>query len=217
MQASILTRATPCTRARPIAHRIRAQLPDASARIDSIANLPFSSSKVSLPLFLQVRLFPFRRRCRIIYVPAFVVDYVHGELYNEHGERMPQRFQAVISGFGEGSVAAERHFSPQKVLARGARDVKHHHLSLPALLSTVDCCMCPAEHVICRHFGIQQESVCNFSCQGVLCRSSFSTGTAWKPYNCYMNMLCACWMTDARLAHGCRCKQLQPPPSADWA
>lgn len=63
----------------------------------------------------QVRLKALRRRARIVYVPAFVVDYVHGELFNEHGERMPQRFQAVISGFGDSSVAAERHFSPQKV------------------------------------------------------------------------------------------------------
>ncbi|KAK9813578.1 hypothetical protein WJX73_008249 [Symbiochloris irregularis] len=69
---------------------------------------------------VKVRLKTLRRRARLVYVPAFVVDYVHGELFNEHGERMPHRFQAVISGFGEGSVAAERHYSAQKVQAAAA-------------------------------------------------------------------------------------------------
>ena len=57
-----------------------------------------------------------KRRCRLLYVPVFIVDYTHGELFNEHGERSPQRFQALLSGLGHNSISAERHFSPHKVL-----------------------------------------------------------------------------------------------------
>ena len=64
---------------------------------------------------LQIRLKTLNRRARLLYVPAFVVDYVYGEHFNVHGVRHPEQFQAVIGGLQGAGVAAERHFSPQKV------------------------------------------------------------------------------------------------------
>jgi hypothetical protein len=46
-----------------------------------------------------------------------VADYTFGEVFNVHGERRPQRFQAIVSGIDARSIAAERHFSPHKVTA----------------------------------------------------------------------------------------------------
>lgn len=64
---------------------------------------------------LQIRLKTLKRRARLLYVPAFVADYVYGEHFNVHGVRRPEQFQAVIGGLQGAGVAAERHFSPQKV------------------------------------------------------------------------------------------------------
>lgn len=65
---------------------------------------------------LQIRLKTLRRRARLLYLPAYVADYKFGEQFNAHGERRPQRFQAVVSGMDPASIAAERHYSPHKVL-----------------------------------------------------------------------------------------------------
>ena len=50
---------------------------------------------------VKLRISTLRRRARVVYLPAFVVDYTFGSRFNQHGERTPERFQAVISGMGE--------------------------------------------------------------------------------------------------------------------
>jgi len=50
---------------------------------------------------VKLRITTLRRRARIVYLPAYVVDYTFGSRFNQHGERRPERFQAVISGMGE--------------------------------------------------------------------------------------------------------------------
>lgn len=47
-----------------------------------------------------------RRRARIVYLPAYVADYNFGMRFNQHGERIPEKFQAVVSGMGERNKAA---------------------------------------------------------------------------------------------------------------
>ena len=56
-----------------------------------------------------------RRRARLLFLPAYGADYTFGAAFTAHGERRPQRFQAVVSGMDAGSIAAERHYSPRKV------------------------------------------------------------------------------------------------------
>lgn len=50
---------------------------------------------------VKVQLQPLRRRARLVYFPAYIVQYTFGELLAETGERRPQHFMAVISGMGE--------------------------------------------------------------------------------------------------------------------
>ena len=50
---------------------------------------------------VRLRITTLRRRARVVYLPAYVVDYTFGSRFNQHGERTPERFQAVISGMGE--------------------------------------------------------------------------------------------------------------------
>ena len=50
---------------------------------------------------VKLRITTLRRRARVVYLPAYVVDYTFGSRFNQHGERTPERFQAVISGMGE--------------------------------------------------------------------------------------------------------------------
>ena len=50
---------------------------------------------------VKLRINTLRRRARVVHLPAFVVDYTFGSRFNQHGERTPERFQAVISGMGE--------------------------------------------------------------------------------------------------------------------
>jgi hypothetical protein len=49
---------------------------------------------------VRVRLQPLRRRARLVYFPAYIVQYTFGEVLAETGERRPQHFMAVISGMG---------------------------------------------------------------------------------------------------------------------
>ena len=49
-----------------------------------------------------------RRRARIVYLPAYVVDYNFGTRFNQHGERIPEKFQAVVSGMGEFGMCPTR-------------------------------------------------------------------------------------------------------------
>ncbi|KAK9839266.1 hypothetical protein WJX81_004770 [Elliptochloris bilobata] len=72
---------------------------------------------------VKVRLKSLKRRARLMYLPAYVADYVFGEQINVHSERQPQRFQAVVSGMDATSVAAERHFSPRKVQLAAAAGI----------------------------------------------------------------------------------------------
>lgn len=52
---------------------------------------------------VKLRITALRRRARVVYLPAFVVDYQFGTRFNPHGERTPVLFQAVISGMGKPS------------------------------------------------------------------------------------------------------------------
>ena len=72
-------------------------------------------SKRLIALRHQVRVRVTKRRTKLLYAPAFVVDYSHGELFNQFGERRAHRFCALMSGLAPQYIAAERHFSPQKV------------------------------------------------------------------------------------------------------
>ena len=49
---------------------------------------------------VRVRLQSLRRRARLVYFPAYIVQYTFGEVLAETGERRPQHFMAVISGMG---------------------------------------------------------------------------------------------------------------------
>lgn len=49
---------------------------------------------------VRMRLQPLRRRARLVYFPAYIVQYTFGEVLAETGERRPQHFMAVISGMG---------------------------------------------------------------------------------------------------------------------
>ncbi|KAL0032860.1 hypothetical protein WJX77_003294 [Trebouxia sp. C0004] len=72
---------------------------------------------------VKLRITTLRRRARIVYLPAYVVDYNFGSRFNAHGERTPERFQAVISGMGEGIVAAERHYDSMRAQLTAAAGV----------------------------------------------------------------------------------------------
>lgn len=50
---------------------------------------------------VKLRITALRRRARVVYLPAFVVDYKFGTRFNQHGDRTPERFQAVMSGMGK--------------------------------------------------------------------------------------------------------------------
>lgn len=50
---------------------------------------------------------------KLIYVPAYKVEYVYGEKINVHGERIPNEFYGLVSVFG-GRVASNSHISVKK-------------------------------------------------------------------------------------------------------
>jgi hypothetical protein len=54
---------------------------------------------------VRVQLQPLRRRARLVYFPAYIVQYTFGEVLAETGERRPQHFMAVISGMGASDCA----------------------------------------------------------------------------------------------------------------
>lgn len=55
------------------------------------------------------------RSVRLVYVPAFIIQYTYGETFNVHGERKHEEFQAIVSGVlshdKKPIVAGERHYS----------------------------------------------------------------------------------------------------------
>ncbi|KAK9814057.1 hypothetical protein WJX72_000065 [[Myrmecia] bisecta] len=69
---------------------------------------------------VQVRIRTLRRRARLVYLPAFMIDYTFGEYFNAHNERRAEKYQAVVSGMGN-TLAGERHYDPAKAqVAAGA-------------------------------------------------------------------------------------------------
>jgi len=70
---------------------------------------------------VRVRLRPARRRARVVYLPAFRINYTYGERRLPTGERRPSEFEALVSGLDDGApIAAERHVSPVKAQAAAA-------------------------------------------------------------------------------------------------
>lgn len=57
---------------------------------------------------VRVQLQPLRRRARLVYFPAYIVQYTFGEVLAGTGERRPQHFMAVISGMGASPAAPLR-------------------------------------------------------------------------------------------------------------
>ncbi|PSC74179.1 CHD3-type chromatin-remodeling factor PICKLE isoform B [Micractinium conductrix] len=51
---------------------------------------------------------------RLAFFPAFHLEYAYGETFNVHGERVPARFEALVSGAAEGGVAGTLHVSAGK-------------------------------------------------------------------------------------------------------
>lgn len=49
---------------------------------------------------LQLTVVPLRRRARMVYLPAYLIEYTFGEYFNAAGERRPQHFQAMVGGIG---------------------------------------------------------------------------------------------------------------------
>ena len=77
--------------------------------------IPTSDQASSFNATVQVKLKTVQRRSRLVFLPAFVLNYYFGEHFNVDGVRRPEAFQAVIGGQADSAVAAERHFSPAKV------------------------------------------------------------------------------------------------------
>jgi len=74
-----------------------------------------------------------RRRARILYLPAYIVDYTYGEYLTSAGERKPHKYMAVVSGFGECQVMGERHFNSRKAQALTGAVVGGSTLAVGAL------------------------------------------------------------------------------------
>jgi hypothetical protein len=56
---------------------------------------------------ISVVVSPKYKHATLIYLPAYSLSYVHGETHNVHGERQPQHFSGLISGFGKGKESKE--------------------------------------------------------------------------------------------------------------
>lgn len=62
---------------------------------------------------IKLRAFGLPNDSKLVYVPAYVVNYVYGEKINVHGERIPNEFYGMVSAFG-GQVATNNHISVKK-------------------------------------------------------------------------------------------------------
>jgi len=49
---------------------------------------------------VHVRIHVLERTARLAFFPAFHLQYEHGEVFNVHDERVPARYEALISGTG---------------------------------------------------------------------------------------------------------------------
>lgn len=43
---------------------------------------------------------PAHTQARLAFLPAFHLEYEHGESFNAHGERVPAQYEAIIAGTG---------------------------------------------------------------------------------------------------------------------
>ena len=43
---------------------------------------------------------PLRRRARLVYLPAYNIEYTFGEVFDSAGKRQPRQFQAMVGGIG---------------------------------------------------------------------------------------------------------------------
>lgn len=84
---------------------------------------------------IQLNITTTRRRARVLYLPAFIVDYTFGEYLTSAGERKPHKYMAVISGMGDGKVMSERHFDPRKAQVLAGTAVGGATLAVGALAS----------------------------------------------------------------------------------
>jgi hypothetical protein len=101
---------------------------------------------------VKLRITTLRRRARIVYLPAYVVDYNFGSRFNAHGERTPERFQAVISGMGELLCCAV--LCHDGCLVQVAKAVMWH--ASPSFVKTDQCrwhaLVCSPSSLFPRHF-----------------------------------------------------------------
>ena len=56
---------------------------------------------------VQVRVHVLERRAQLAFFPCFHLEYELGEDFNAHGERIPARYEAIISGTGKHCVLAD--------------------------------------------------------------------------------------------------------------
>ena len=121
---------------------------------------------------IKVRIKTLRRRARILYLPAYVVDYNFGLSFNSHGERRPKACQAIISGMGESCLLlSDKGSRLPKGPAGGAGYLGQWHCAVGRMLSRV---FCPQE--IARWLGLILVSVlpaCQLSCNIMLKASTW--------------------------------------------
>lgn len=91
------------------------KLHDIASAFDDPFIIPTSDQASSFNATVQVKLKTVQRRSRLVFLPAFILNYYFGEHFNVDGVRRPEAFQAIIGGQADSAVAAERHFSPAKV------------------------------------------------------------------------------------------------------
>lgn len=62
---------------------------------------------------IKIHLSGISNHSELVYLPAYCIDYVYGEKINVHGERVPNKFYAIVGAFG-GDVASTVHVSVKK-------------------------------------------------------------------------------------------------------
>ncbi|PRW61135.1 domain containing [Chlorella sorokiniana] len=63
---------------------------------------------------VHARLHVLEHSAQLAFLPAFHLEYEHGESFNAHGERVPAQYEAIIAGTAEGGVAGTRKYSAHK-------------------------------------------------------------------------------------------------------
>lgn len=67
---------------------------------------------------LKIRLSGLPHRSELVYLPVYIINYIYGEKINVHGERIPNKFYAMVSAT-EGTVASTVHVSVKKAALIG--------------------------------------------------------------------------------------------------